>query len=138
MKSLIVIALLFPLWLMADQGTFLGKDLGEVSDKEQECDSTYSSCYEEGQLDKTHHRGRHYHDRPRRHHNPRYYHNPRPYYPNQYYHYNPGPYYYPQYQLGYICRSGHYYCGMNYPAPIYTSCYCNLGFTYFHGTVTNY
>ena len=135
MKSLIVFALLLPGGLLADQGYFFGKNLGEAI--EHECDSKNSSCYEKGQLTKTHHQERHHHKRHKRHYHQRPYH-PRPHYPNQHYYYNPRPNYYPQQQYGNICRNGYYYCGMNYPAPLYTSCYCNLGYTFFYGTVTNY
>ena len=40
--------------------------------------------------------------------------------------------------LGYICRSGPYWCTLNLtgPMPLGTSCYCNLGWTTFWGFVT--
>ncbi|MCH2534318.1 MAG: hypothetical protein MK008_07760 [Bdellovibrionales bacterium] len=122
MKALIFIMVLFPASLLAESQYFYGENKGEVV----ECNSNYANC---GQLQKSHD---HRYDR-----DPRYDRNYRPYpryYPPRYY--NPYPYY--QYQVGYICRNGAYYCGMNYPAPVGHSCYCNLISWGFWGIVTNY
>lgn len=125
MKALIFIMFLVPASLWASDKYFYGENKGEVV----ECNSEYANC---GQLQKAHdHRYHRDHRRYDRHYRP---HPRRPYHPPRYY--NPGPYY--NYQVGHICRNGIYYCGMNYPAPVGYSCYCNLISWGFWGIVTNY